>query len=83
MPRLCKKAEVKPFGVHGIRHLTASLLAGANLPLIAIKEMLRHKSINTTQRYIHSLSEGNREVLNALPGFDENALKTPYVIKAG
>ena len=69
MPRLCKKAEVKPFGVHGIRHLTASLLAGANLPLIAIKEMLRHKSINTTQRYIHSLSEGNREVLSALPCF--------------
>jgi integrase len=80
MPQLCKRARVTPFGIHGIRHLTASLLAGANLPLIAIKEMLRHKSINTTQRYIHSLSEGNREVLEALPGIGEiakNALRTP------
>jgi integrase len=67
LPTLCERAQVTPFGLHGIRHLTASLLAEANVPLVEIQKMLRHKSINTTQRYIHSLSKGNRRVLSALP----------------
>ena len=29
--------------------------------------MLRHTSLNTTQRYVHSLQDENRAVLSALP----------------
>jgi len=52
---LCKRAGVKQFGLHGIRHLTASILMQADVPLIDIKDILRHKNISTTERYIHRL----------------------------
>lgn len=76
LPTLCRRAKVEPFGLHGVRHLTASLLAAAGLPLVEIQHMLRHKSISTTQRYIHSLSKENRGVLEALPGTEPGS-KSP------
>jgi len=85
LPLLCEKAGVEPFGLHGIRHLTASLLALGNLPLVEIQHMLRHKNIGTTQRYIHSLTNGNRGVLEALPDLGPQAvypLKSPLKIEA-
>lgn len=57
MNRLCKKAKVKPFGLHAIRHLTASILAQAGEPLIRIQAILRHKRQSTTERYLHQLTD--------------------------
>jgi integrase len=59
---LCKRAGVKQFGFHGIRHLTASILVAADVPLVDVQTVLRHKSISTTERYIHRL----RSVRNSL-----------------
>jgi integrase len=71
MERLCKKAKVKPFGFHGIRHLTASMLYKKGYPLAVIQAILRHTNPNTTARYIHSLGlEETREAL-------EEGLKGP------
>ena len=79
LKKLCARAGVKQFGFHGIRHLFASILASKNVPLVEIQKMLRHGSIATTQRYIHSLQEGSREAIEALPGLesvtDYNQLK--------
>lgn len=72
---LCNRAGVKQFGFHGIRHLFASILAGKNVPLVEIQKMLRHGSITTTARYIHTLDSGNREVLEVLPGLKDRAEK--------
>jgi len=55
MRKLCKRAGVTPFGFHGIRHLTASILANAGVDIPTIQTILRHKSPNTTARYIRSL----------------------------
>ena len=63
MRRLCTKAGVKGFGFHAIRHLSASILDNAGVPLAAIQEILRHRSSRTTARYIHSLS-GTKIALN-------------------
>lgn len=72
LKKLCKRAGVEPFGFHGIRHLFASILASKNVPLVEIQKMLRHGSIQTTARYIHSLQkEGSREALEALPRVKE------------
>ncbi|MGD9949788.1 MAG: tyrosine-type recombinase/integrase [Desulfobulbus sp.] len=71
LKRLCIKAETKQFGFHGIRHLFASILASQNVPLVEIQKMLRHGSITTTARYIHSLGSGNREVVEVLPGLKD------------
>lgn len=63
MKELCEKAGVRHFGFHAIRHLTASILDRAGLPLSAIQSVLRHKSSHTTARYLHSLG-GTRVELN-------------------
>jgi integrase len=76
IPRLCSRANIQPFGLHGIRHLTASILALAKQPLVEIQHMLRHKSIGTTERYIHSLTNGNRGVLESLPDLNPGS-KSP------
>jgi len=53
MRRLRSKAGVRSFGLHAIRHLTASILANEGVPLIAIQAILRHKNMHVTQRYLH------------------------------
>ncbi|MDR2548737.1 MAG: site-specific integrase [Desulfobulbus sp.] len=82
LKRLCFRAGVQQFGFHGIRHLFASILAGKNVPLVEIQKMLRHGSVTTTARYIHSLDSDNREVLDVLPGLSDstnkNALKAHH-----
>jgi len=56
MPRLCTRAGVKPrFGLHAIRHLSASILIQADVPLVDVQTILRHKKLVTTERYIHRL----------------------------
>lgn len=55
MSSLCQKSGVECFGFHSIRHLPASILDKAGVPLAAIQAILRHKSSHTTARYIHSL----------------------------
>ena len=57
LPGLCKKAGVKQFGIHAIRHLTASMLAQSNVPMVMIQTILRHKSLATTERYVRRLDD--------------------------
>lgn len=75
---LCNRAGVERFGLHGVRHLFASILAADNRPLVEIQHMLRHGSISTTQRYIHRLKKENREVLESLPDFETRGTKGPH-----
>jgi integrase len=77
--KLCAKVGVKKFGFHGIRHLFVSILAANNRPLVEIQQILRHGSITTTARYIHTLDSGNREVLSVLPGLEDRILKREVV----
>lgn len=54
--RLCKKCGVPHFSLHGIRHLTASILAREGIPLFKIGSILRHKNLSTTEEYIGRIS---------------------------
>ncbi|MDD2466180.1 MAG: site-specific integrase [Desulfobulbus sp.] len=74
LKNLCEKAGVKQFGFHGIRHLTASLLAERNIPLVEIQHHLRHDHLSTTERYIHQLQK-NRVAIDALPGLEDASEK--------
>jgi Phage integrase family len=76
MHRLCGKGGVKPFGLHSIRHLTASILEKENIPLSHIQRILRHKKLTTTERYIHRLSS-LRTSLMLLPIPKGTPEKTP------
>ncbi len=58
MRRLCDRAGVRRFGLHAIRHLTASILAASGVPTVQIQQVLRHQRISTTDIYIRSLGGG-------------------------
>ncbi|MBW1781730.1 MAG: site-specific integrase [Deltaproteobacteria bacterium] len=65
MKKLCKRAGVKPFGLHAIRHLTASTLYAKGYSLAHIQAVLRHKNPKTTERYLQKLGlEQVRDALN-------------------
>jgi integrase len=67
MGNLCERAEVKPFGFHAIRHLTASTLYKLGYVVADIQTVLRHESATTTAKYIKSLGlESMRAALEAL-----------------
>ena len=55
MKRLCKKAKVKKFGLHAIRHMVATKLYHEGKDLSYIQWFLRHTSATTTVNYLKSL----------------------------
>lgn len=63
--RLCKKVRVKPFGFHGLRHLAASIGIDLKVKPTDIQQLLRHKSLATTIKYIHRMQKNN-DAINAL-----------------
>lgn len=54
MEQLCNKAKVTVFGFHAIRHLSATILASEGMSIPNVQTILRHRSPNTTARYIKS-----------------------------
>jgi integrase/recombinase XerC/integrase/recombinase XerD len=54
---LCKEGlksiglDGNEYTAHSLRHTTASLLLGHGQTLLAVQHVLRHASVNTTQRY--------------------------------
>jgi integrase len=74
---LCKKAGVKPFTFHCIRHFAATVAANRNSPLTAIQTILGHEDIATTSIYLQSLDETVRSTAESLVGqgdFSEKVL---------
>lgn len=75
MLRLCDNVEVTPFGFHAIRHLSASILFNLGYEVGVIQQILRHKSPNTTERYLRSIGmERVREALEDLKPTDPKIL---------
>ena len=56
---------------HTLRHTFASWLAIQETPLLTIKELMGHKSIEMTMRYAHLIPDVKREAVCRLPTLDE------------
>ena len=63
MKSLCKKAGVKYFRFHPLRHLGASILDHANVNIGSIQRILGHENRTTTEIYLHSIGEAEREAM--------------------
>jgi integrase len=89
MRRICKKAKVKPFGFHAIRHLAATVHYHKGKPLNWLQRFLRHKNPSTTEKYLKSIRlEHLREGLDEgliRPGevFEFKKEKAPETISSG
>jgi integrase len=75
MKSCCEAVNVKPFGFHGIRHLTASILYKLGYELGTIQTILRHRSPSTTELYLRSIGlERVREALEDLKPTESKVL---------
>ena len=65
MKRLCEKAVVRYFRFHPIRHSGASIMDGNNVPIGAIQRILGHENRKTTEIYLHSIGDLERQAMAA------------------
>ena len=66
MRTLCKKADVKYFRFHALRHFGASLLDGMNVPIGSIQKILGHENRTTTEIYLHSIGDSEKSAMGLL-----------------
>jgi integrase len=63
MRTLCRKAGIKYFRFHPLRHAGASMLADKGVAPNTIQEMLGHSNLKTTERYLHSVKGAVRDAM--------------------
>jgi integrase len=61
---LCKKAGVPYFRFHPIRHSGASLMENKNVNVGSIQRILGHENRTTTEIYLHSIGNAEKEAIN-------------------
>jgi len=66
MRTLCKKAGVRYFRFHALRHFGASLMDHANVPKGSIQKILGHERRETTEIYLHSIGDAERDAIRIM-----------------
>ena len=66
--RACRRARIEEFGSHRLRHTVACELVAANVPLVRIGQVLRHRSLQSTAIYARVDVERLRLLAAPWPG---------------
>jgi len=66
MKALCRKARVRYFRFHAFHHFGASMLDRGKAPIGVIQRILGHQNRSTTEIYLHSIGEAEREAMKIL-----------------
>jgi len=82
MRSLCRKAGVRYFRYHPLRHLGASTLDHANVNIGSIQRILGHESRRTTEIYLHSIGEAEREAMMIFEEVSQNPHTDSHTSKA-
>lgn len=61
-----RKAGIKDFRIHDLRHTCASWLVSAGQPLPAVRDLLGHSTVKMTERYAHLAPENVRAAVAVL-----------------
>jgi integrase len=75
MKTLCEDAGVPYFRYHPLRHLGASILDHAKVNIGSIQRILGHENRATTELYLHSIGESEREAMKV---FEKVWTKVPH-----
>lgn len=81
MKTICRRAGVKQFGFHGIRHLVASIMFHEGRPITDIQRFLRHTSPMTTVRYLRKLGCESEYRDRIMPVLENRQLKMPGILQ--
>lgn len=73
MKGLCKKAGVKYFNFHSLRHSGASVMDNSGVPIGSIQRILGHTNRKTTELYLQSLGESEREAMSVFEEASRNS----------
>jgi integrase len=60
---LCKKAKVRYFRFHPLRHSGASIMDANHVPMGVIQKILGHENRRTTKIYLHNIGGSDREAM--------------------
>ena len=77
MGTFCRKAGVRYFRFHALRHYGASVMERANVPIGSIQRILGHENRTTTEIYLHSIGNAEREAMEVF----EKASQVPHMEK--
>ncbi len=61
-----RKARIKDFRFHDLRHTAATRLAEAGATPIAVQHLLGHADLKTTQRYFHVTEDHMQDTMGLL-----------------
>ena len=64
MKTLCRKAGVRYFRFHALRHSGASVMDNNNVPIGTIQKILGHENRSTTEIYLHSIGQAERDTMS-------------------
>lgn len=62
----CRRATIRNFRIHDMRHTFAAWLVQAGRPLAEVRDLLGHSSIRQSERYAHLAPENLRAAVASL-----------------
>ena len=66
--RACEWAGIEDFRFHDLRHCFAAWAVSAGVPLVEVRDLLGHKTIEMTERYAHLAPDNLRSAVKQLEG---------------
>ena len=75
---LCKKAGVPYFTYHALRHSGASVMDSIGVPIGSIQRILGHRNRKTTETYLQSIGESEREAIAAFEQAGQDSHTNPH-----